>query len=67
MKTMNATPMTATPFECAAMTEKMMQNKTFITKCKKAISKFINHSLVFFQYPTGMCVDPRQQQIWRKN
>ena len=31
---------------------------------KKAISKFIDTRLVFFQYPTGMMVDPRQQKIW---
>ena len=48
MKTMNVTPMTVAPFESSTMTEKMMQHKAFITKCKKAISKFINHNLVFF-------------------
>ena len=67
MKTMNVTPMTVAPFESTTMTEKMMQHKAFLTKFKKAISKFINHNLVFFQYPTGMCVDPTQQQIWRAN
>ncbi len=37
-----------------------------VAKCKKAISKFINTYLVFFQMPTGMYVDPEQQkQIWR--
>ena len=65
MKTMNVTPMTVTSFESVTMTEKVMeQHKTFTTKCKKAISKFINNNLVFFQYSTGMCVDPKQQQIW---
>ncbi len=34
--------------------------------CKKAISKFIDTYLVFFQMPTGMVVNPEQQQIWRK-
>ena len=36
-------------------------------KCKKAISKFIDTYLVFFQMPTGMVVNPeQQQQMWRK-
>lgn len=39
--------------------------EAFFTKCKKAISKFISTRLVFFQYPTGMVVNPEQQQIWR--
>ena len=40
--------------------------EAFAAKCKKAISKFIDTYLVFFQMPTGMVVNPEQQQIWRK-
>ena len=62
MKTMNVTPMTVAQYESVATTK--FNKKAFTTKCRKAISKFINNNLVFFQYPTGMCVDPKQQQIW---
>ena len=58
MKTMNATPMTIAQYE--------HDHADVIAKCKKAISKFINTYLVFFQMPTGMYVDPEQQKkIWR--
>ena len=40
--------------------------EAFAAKCKKAISKFIDTYLVFFQMPTGMVVNPEQQRIWRK-
>ena len=40
--------------------------EAFAAKCKKAISKFIDTYLVFFQMPTGMVVNPEQPQIWRK-
>jgi hypothetical protein len=54
--------MTVAQYESVATTK--FNKKAFTAKCKKAISKFINNNLVFFQYPTGMCVDPNQQQIW---
>ena len=58
MKTMNATPMTIAQYE--------HNHADFAKKYKKAISKFINTYLVFFQMPTGMYVNPEQQkQIWR--
>lgn len=57
MKAMNITPVVAVEFN----------KEAFSTKCKKAISKFIDTYLVFFQMPTGMVVTPeQQQQIWRK-
>lgn len=56
MKAMNITPVVAVEFN----------KEAFSTKCKKAISKFIDTYLVFFQMPTGMVVNPEQQQIWRK-
>ena len=58
MKTMNATPMTIAQYE--------HDHVDVVAKCKKAISKFINTYLVFFQMPTGMYVDPEQRKkIWR--
>ncbi len=56
MKAMNITPAATVEFN----------KEAFADKCKKAISKFIDTYLVFFQMPTGMVVNPEQQQIWRK-
>ena len=62
MKTMNVTPMTVAQYESVATTK--FNKKAFTTKCKKATSKFINNYMAFFQYSTGMYVDPKRQQIW---
>ncbi len=56
MKAMNINPAVAVEYS----------KEAFAAKCKKAISKFIDTYLVFFQMPTGMVVNPEQQQIWRK-
>ena len=56
METMNMSPVVAVEYH----------KEAFSAKCKKAISKFIDTYLVFFQMPTGMIVNPEQQQIWRK-
>ena len=56
MNTMNIAPVVVVEYNKDA----------FVAKCKKAVSKFINTYLTFFQMPTGMCVDPAQQQIWSK-
>lgn len=56
MKAMNINPAVAVEYS----------KEAFAAKCKKAISKFIDTYLVFFQMPTGMIVNPDQQQIWRK-
>ena len=57
MKAMNMNPTIAVEYN----------KKAIAYKCKKAISKFIDTYLVFFQMPTGMVVNPeQQQQMWRK-
>ncbi|MBQ6228097.1 MAG: hypothetical protein IJK08_06030 [Prevotella sp.] len=56
MKAMDINPVVAVEYS----------KEAFAAKCKKAISKFIDTYLVFFQMPTGMVVNPEQQQIWRK-
>ncbi len=56
MKAMDINPIVAVEYS----------KEAFAAKCKKAISKFIDTYLVFFQMPTGMVVNPEQQQIWRK-
>lgn len=57
MKAMNMNPTIAVEYN----------KETIADKCKKAISKFIDTYLVFFQMPTGMVVNPeQQQQMWRK-
>lgn len=45
----------------------VVENKlaTFGSKCRKAVSKFINTYLVFFMMPTGMAVTPGQQ-VWKQ-
>ena len=55
-KTMNITPVIAVKYS----------KEAFAAKFKKAISKFIDTYLVFFQMPTGMVVPTEQQQMWRK-
>ena len=56
MKAMDINPVVAVEYS----------KEAFAAKCKKAISEFIDTYLVFFQMPTGMVVNPEQQQIWRK-
>ncbi len=56
MKAMDINPVVAVEYS----------KEAFAAKCKKAISKFIDTYLVFFQMPTGMVVNPEQQQIWCK-
>ena len=56
MKAMDINPVVAVEYS----------KEAFAAKCKKAISKFIDTYLVFFQMPTGMVVNPEQPQIWRK-
>ena len=55
MKTVKANPMAMAMYEV----------ESFAAKFKKATSKFISTRLVFFQMPTGMFVNPDQQQMWR--
>ena len=55
MKTMNVTPIVAVEYS----------KEAFAAKMKKAVSKFIDTYLVFFQMPTGM-VPTTGQQIWSK-
>ncbi|MBQ6227626.1 MAG: hypothetical protein IJK08_03555 [Prevotella sp.] len=56
MKAMDINPVVAVEYS----------KEAFAAKCKKAISKFIDTYLVFFQMPTGMIVNPEQQQIWKR-
>lgn len=57
MNTIELSPISVVEYKKEAMASKVM----------KAISKFIDKYLVFFQYVSPMYVDPEKQQIWKKS